>query len=407
MGDIAKLVIVFIVILATVWLKKPISLAVTAAGIVAILLYGLSPAQTAEAVIAGAFAWATIEALLVLYSITFLQRMMEKRGDLSNAHQALNGIFNNNRINASVVPFLLGMLPAASTVLICGPIVRESVKDSLAKEETACVTSYYRHISESFLPTYTSIFVAITITEGRVTAAAFILAMLHMVAALMFTGWIVYLRKIPKDTGYVSDRPKSYYWKLLGKSVWAIALTILLILLLGLPVEGAVLVSILVNIVVNKSSPKEMIPFFRSAFETRLMMSVWLIMIFKEILSATGVITALPEFFSVLPIPTFLVFALIFLFGTIVAGTQAIIVLCMPMAMATVGAGHTGLALFVLLMCITYVAMQISPTHICLTLCAEDYGIGLGGLAKKTMPLVAVFTVIAVIYYLILSFMGF
>ena len=93
-----------------------------------------------------------------------------------------------------------------------------------------------------------------------------------------------------------------------------------------------------------------------------------LIMIFKELLTETGVITSLPEFFSALPIPTFLVFVLLFLFGTIVAGTQAIIVLCMPMAMEVITPGHTGLALFTLLMCIGYVAMQISPTHICLVL---------------------------------------
>ncbi len=407
MGDIVKLLIVFLIILGFMWAKKPILIAVIAAGIGAVLLYGLSGQKTLEAVKKGAFAWTTIETLLVFYSITYLQRMMEKRGNLRNAHQALNGIFNNNRINASLAPFLLGMLPAAGTVLICGPIVRESVKDSLSTEETACVTSYYRHISESFLPTYTSIFIAITITEGRVSAAAFILAMLPMVAALMFTGWLVYLRRVPKNTGYVPDQPKKYYWVLLCKSVWAIALTILLILALGLPVEGAVLVSILVNIMVNRFNVKELMPFFRTAFETRLLLNTWLIMIFKEILTATGVITALPEFFSVLPIPTFLIFALIFLFGTVVAGTQAIIVLCMPMAMATVGGGHTGLALFVLLMCITYVAMQISPTHICLIMCAEDYNISLGGLVKKTLPLVVIFTMIALAYYGFLSMLGF
>ncbi len=407
MEDIVKLVIVFLIILGIIRLKKPISLAVTAAGIGAVLLYGLSARESVEAVRRGAFAWATMETLLVFYSITYLQRMMENRGNLRDAHQALNGIFNNNRVNASLVPFLLGMLPAAGTVLICGPIVRSSVKDSLSTAETACVTSYYRHISESFLPTYTSIFIAITMTEGRVSAASFIVAMLPMVAALMFTGWVVYLRKVPKDTGYVPDRPRSYYWLLLCKSVWAIGLTIILILTLNLPVEGAVLVSILVNIAVNRFRPEELIRFFRTAFETRLLLNTWLIMIFKEILTATGVLTALPEFFSALPIPTFLIFALIFLFGTVVAGTQAIIALCMPMAMAAVAEGHTGLALFVLLMCITYVAMQISPTHICLVLCAEDYGIGLGDLAKKTLPLVAIFTVIALVYYGFLSFLGF
>ena len=192
---------------------------------------------------------------------------------------------------------------------LAGHIVRESAGDSLKKEETAAITSYFRHISESFLPTYTTIFIALTFTNGRVTAPAFILAML--------------------------------------------------------------------------------------------------IMIFKEILTATGVIQSLPEFFSTLPIPAFLVFALIFFLGTIVAGSQAMIVLCMSMAMGSVAPGHTGLAMFVLMMCMNYIAMQLSPTHICLTICAEDFSVSLGDLVKKTVPLVLVFTVISFLYYGILYMAGF
>lgn len=406
--DILKLVLVFCVIIAVMWMKKPMWLAVIAASLATILLYGLTPAAALHGIIIGATAKETIETLVVFYSITFLQRMMEKRKNLSDAQVAMNGLFNNNRVNASIVPFLLGMLPAASTVLICGPIVRESVKDSdLSAPEQACITSYFRHISEAFVPTYTSIFIALGITEGRVSAAAFILAMLPMVVALFAVGWLFYLRRVPKDTGMVPDQPKGYYWKLLAQSIWAIVLTIALILVFNLPVWGAVWICILLNVFVNHFSGRELIPFIRTAFESKLLLSTLLIMIFKELLTETGVITALPAFFSALPIPTFLVFVLLFLFGTIVAGSQAIIVLCMPMAMEVITAGHTGLALFTLLMCVGYVAMQISPTHICLILCAEDYKVSLGSMIRKTIPMVAVFTLIAIAYYALLSMFGF
>ena len=249
--------LVFCVIIGVMWMKKPMWMAVIAASVATIFLYGLSPDVAVHGIIKGATARATVETLVVFYSITFLQRMMEKRKNLSNAQVAMNGLFNNNRVNASIVPFLLGMLPAASTVLICGPIVRESVKDSdLSVPEQACITSYFRHISEAFVPTYTSIFIALGITEGRVSAGTFILAML-------------------------------------------------------------------------------------------------------------------------------------------------------PMAMEVITSGHTGLALFTLLMCIGYVAMQISPTHICLVLCSEDYKISLGSMIRKTTPMVALFTLIAIAYYGLLSMMGF
>lgn len=51
-------------------------------------------------------------------------------------------------------------------------------------------------------------------------------------------------------------------------------------------------------------------------------------------------------------------------------------------------------------------AMQVCPTRICLTLCAEDYKIPLGSLIVKTAPLVIVATALAFGYYFILSAFG-
>lgn len=405
--DIIKLILVFCVIVVVLWFKKPMWMAVIAASLAAIGLYGLSMHESLTAIYNGITSKSTIETLVVFYSITFLQRMMEKRKQLNNAQIAMNGLFNNNRINASFVPFLLGMLPAAGTVVICGPIVRESTKASdMTAAEKACITSYFRHISEAFVPTYTSIFIAIGITNGRVTAGSFILAMLPMVFALFACGYIFYLHRVPKDTGMKPDHEKKWYLKLLIQSIWPIALTIIIILSTGLSVWMAVWICIVINIFVNHFHVSELLPFIRTAFETKLMISTLLIMIFKELLVTTGVISTLPAFFSSLPIPAFLSFTLIFFFGTIVSGSQAIIVLCMPMAMEIIAQGHTGLALFTLLMCTTYAAMQLSPTHVCLTLCADDYKVPLGSLIFQTIPLVVSFICIALAYFGILSIFG-
>lgn len=50
--------------------------------------------------------------------------------------------------------------------------------------------------------------------------------------------------------------------------------------------------------------------------------------------------------------------------------------------------------------------MQISPIHICLTLCAEDYKIPLSSLVAKSVPMVVVFTVLSFIYYAVLRVVG-
>jgi len=309
--ELLKLAGVFCVMILVLWRKKPLSWAVAAAALAVWLLFWMPARTFAAALVCGAVRWDTIQLLLVLYLITFLQRMLEKRGCLTSAKDALDGLFNSRRVDASAAPALLGMLPAVGTVLICGDIVRQSTDGFLKTEEQACVTSYYRHVSELFFPTYTSILIAVDLSAGKVSVGGFTLAMLPMLAVLMAIGWLFYLRRIPKDAA----------------------------------------------------------------------------------------------FFSSLPVPPFLVFALIFFFGSVAAGSQAIIVLCMGMAMAAAAQG--GLALFVLLMCMAYAAMQLSPVHVCLAVCAEDYRISLGTLIRKTVPLVGVFCLAAFGYYGLLRLFGF
>ncbi len=412
MQSLIKLAAVFALIVVLIAFKRPINLVMAIASVVVVLLYRLPMDAVLPALKNGVLGYNTINALLVLYCITFLQRMMESRKQLLGCQTAMNGLFNNRRVNAALTPFMLGCLPAASTVLICGPIVRDAVGDSLKTDETAAITSYFRHISEAFMPTYSNLLIAVGLTAGLVTPASFVVGMLPVVLCLFLSGYFVYLRKVPRETGMVPDQPKSAYLALLVKSIWPIFLSIALVLMPikipvvgSVPVWGAVTVCIILELFVNKFSAQEVIPFFRTAFEAKLMLNTLAVMIFGQLLNATGVVTLLPEYFAKLPIPMFLIYALIFTVAPLVGGTMAVYVLCIPMMLDSTGGVHF-FSLFLLCMTMQYVIMQVCPTHICLTLCAEDYKIPLGSLIAKAMPLVIVATILAFGYYFILSACG-
>ena len=403
--SLIKLGVVFAIIITLLAFKRPLNLVMSIASVIVIVLYQPPMDVMLPAIKEGAIGYNTLNALAVLYCITYLQRMMESRHQLAGCQTAMDGLFNNRRINASVVPFMLGCLPAASTVLICGPIVRDAVGDSLSVPETAAVTTYFRHISEAFMPTYGNILIAITLTAGAVTPATFVIGMLPVVICLYISGYVIYLRRIPKDTGLRSEQPKSYYAKLLVKSIWPIFLSIAIVLVLNAPVWAAVLLCIVLEFFINKFTTAEIVPFFRTAFEGKLMLNTLAVMIFGNLLRATGVVELLPTYLSKLPIPSFMVWALIFAVGTLVGGTQTIVVLGVPMAMASVGDGSF-FSLFLLCMSMSYVVMQVNPTHICLTLCAEDYKVPLGSLIVKSVPLVIVAAVLVFGYYFILQAVG-
>lgn len=61
-----------------------------------------------------------------------------------------------------------------------------------------------------------------------------------------------------------------------------------------------------------------------------------------------------------------------------------------------------GMPLMVLLMCMVHAAMQLSPTHVCLTVAAEYFEVTLGDLVRRTLPMALLFAALMIVYYNIL-----
>lgn len=396
--DIVKLLLIFTCIMVVIKFNKPLYISIAAGVAATIILYGINPVVSLKLMTIGIFRKDTIYLVLAFYSITFLQRMLEKRGHILLAEESLNNLFNSRRVNAMAAPFVIGLLPSAGAVLLASPIVDNAGGNYITKEDKTFISSYFRHIPESFLPTYSSILLALNLSGIDMTA--FVLGMLPMVVVLFYLGYFFYVRKIPKSSGISKSNDKLQEIKNLIASLWSIALSIIIILIFKIPVHLAVIPVIVLSIILNKFSLKEIQPMFISAIETKLIITTIVIMVFKEILTFTGVIERLPAYFSVLPIPSVVIFALIFFFGTLVAGSQAIIALALPLAYATIPNGGT--ALMILLMSMIYISMQVSPTHICLAIVTEHYGTSFIDLVKKTMPILISFVLISSVYsYLI------
>ncbi len=399
--DLLKIGIIFAAIIIVVRMNKPLYMSMGAGIVTSLILYQIPFSAYPNILKVSLFGPQTIIVIMAFYTITFLQRMLEKRGRLMLAERSISRIFNSRRINATIVPFIIGMLPSAGAVLIAAPIVVSAAGEYLDKDEITFVTSYYRHISEAFVPTYSSIILALTLTGMSMTG--FVVAMLPMVIALFLAGYFFYVRKIPKGGDELIEKVDyKKEWINVLKSMWAIVGAVLIILIFKLPVHYTVIGIIILNFFIDKFTPQEVAPFFVSAFEPKLIFTTLAVMTFKEILIHTGLIERLPDYFVGLPIGPEIIYAVLFFFGSIVMGSQAVIVTILPLAFATIP--NAGLAYFTLLMSLTYIAMQVSPTHVCLGIITEDQGTTFNGLVRKTMPVLVSFTIIAVIYTIGLSF---
>lgn len=396
--ELIYLAVIFLAIVLGLTFKRPLYQAILIAVILAVILYKIPFLEFIKMARSASLNSQTIYLLLAFYIITYLQRMMEDKEMLMLAEISLEQMFHSKRVNAMAAPFIVGLLPSPGAVLIAAPIVDAAADDNLNANEKTFVTSYYRHISELFMPTYAAILLALKLTGVDMTA--FVVSMLPMVFALFLLGFVFYVKKIPKNKTAENEQNKKDAVYSFFKALWPIGLTTILILVLKIQVFYAVLPAIFLMMFIHKFTLSQLKKFAVKAFEAKMLLTVIVVMIFKAVLEYSHVIETLPEVFGILPIPITAVFSIIIFLGTIVAGSQAMIAMMLPLAFSAIpGAGLGELVLF---MSICYIAMQVSPTHICLAIITEHYKTSFLSLVVKTLPIVLSFIIIASLYSYIL-----
>ena len=399
-----KLAVIFVVIMAMVLMKRQLRDAMIAAILLTVILFQIPIGKAVKMMVTSIGEKDTLLVIGSFILVTFLQRIMEERKLLERAELALQRLSGDRRLVCVIAPVIIGFLPSAGAVNICGAIVDKATGEDLDIEEKTFVTSYYRHISESFSPTYNAILLALSITA--VSTGKFVLYMVPMVIVLLVLGYLGYLRKLSKgygDTGEVFDKKEEF--KQLLYCFWPLVLCIVLVIALNLSVIKVLPFIILLSIIVYKLSAREVLAFAKTSVEWRIIFNTIILMMFKNILTYTGAVGRLPDLFEGSAIPQFAAFGIIMFMGTIISGANSMIVLLIPLAFANIP--NAGAALLMYLMSLSYAAMQISPTHICLAIITEYFNVSWGQLMKKTLPVILVFVVILTGYYMMLSGLGF
>lgn len=399
--DLLKLIVLFAVIIFVLWMKRPLWQAVTAGLIILAVTYQIPPLKW-PGLIATVFTnWSSFSVLVSLYLITYLQRMLEARSQIKMAQQDLNGLFHNRRITAAGSSLFIGLLPSAAAMILCGEIVKDATDGYLKPKEQAFVTSWFRHIPESALPTYAGVLLMANLSD--VPLGRFMLGMIIPMLVLGVLGYFPYLHWLPKDPGTPRSENRRKDLFHLFQHLWSLLLILLLILVLKLSVVPAVVIVIVLSAVIYRFGMNELVPMLRSAFEPKLLLNTFLVLALKEFIVYAGMLDTLPETLSALPIPEYLIFVILFFIGGIVSGANGIIAMGTPIAFATL---NGGMPFMVLLMCICHAANQISPTHVCVVVAADYFKVTLGELIRKTIPATIIFCVLMIGYYQLLLAMG-
>lgn len=389
-----KMALIFALIILLLACKRPLSQAMLGGLAATAVFYRILPLDMLRLTGKVLTNWSSLSVLLSLYLITFLQRILESRSQIRLAQEDLNGLFHNRRINIIGACLFIGLLPSAASMLLCAELVKNATDGYLKPKEQAFVASWFRHIPESVLPTYSAVLLMLSLSG--VDTATFMAGMLPPVLFLGALGYFVYLRRVPTSVDTPNSTDRFADFRHLLAHLWSLILILVLILLFHFEVVTAVLVSILLSTVVYHISVPEWKQFVVSAFEKNMLLNTFLVLVLQEFLSSTGVLPELPAVLGKLPLPTYFIFGLLFFLVTLISGSTAAIAMGTPLAFAALPGGAP---FMIYLMCMAHAASQLSPTHVCLVVASDYFHIPLGGLIRKTVPIALSFCVLVTVYY--------
>ena len=398
--DALKILVIFLFMLVLIFRFKR-SLTVTfGLGCAAVAVaYRFDPVVAADLAVRSAFSRSTLAIIAIYYTVTFLQKMMESRGAIALAEGALLGLTNSRRISAEIAPMCVGLIPSPGAVVLGGAMVDSIYKDSVSNEDKNFVTSYFRHVPESFAPIYGSVVLACEL--ANVPTGDFVLSMLPLVVLLVLLGHVMVMRRLPEGTGLPEKKDKVQDAKNLFLSLWPVTAIIIIVMLTNIDVYVVTICIIVLYFFVNRFAFDHIQPFFRSSFDANIIVSTVFILIFKDYIMNTDAVESLPRLFSSLPIPEYLTFSIIVFIGSVIVGSTAIIAIAIPLAYVTIPDGGT--PLLVLLSSMAFAAMQVSISHICLFLSSAYFKVEVTSLIRRTVPIITVFSIVLVVYYALLT----
>ena len=399
--DAVKVLIIFLLMLVLIFkLKKSLTVTFIFGCAAVAVAFRFDPVFAVTLAARSAFSKSTFAIVAIYYTVTFLQKMMEAKGDIDLAQDSLLGITNNKRLSAALIPMCVGLMPSPGAVVIGGAMVDSIYGNSVGDEDKNFITSYYRHVPESFLPTFGSIVLACEL--AKVPLSDFVLYMAPLALLLFILGYFMIMRHLPWETGMPESSNKLQDVRNVFLSLWPVGTIIFIVLAVKkIDVYLAATGVIVLYFFVNKFRFQDVKPFFKSAFEPKVILSTIFILVFKDYIMQTDAVESLPRLFAKLPLPDYLIFSLIFFVGSVIVGSTAIAAIGIPLAYAAIPDGGT--PLLVLLSSMAFAAMQVSISHICLFLSSEFFKVEFASLIKKTIPVISVFCVLLILYYLLLT----
>ncbi|GAB4241968.1 MAG: DUF401 family protein [Thermoleophilia bacterium] len=396
MAEIAKLTLVFVLIVALLRFKVNLGLAMLAGSLSLGLSMGMSPSQIAASVARASMDLRGVTLIVALALIMVLENILRKTGTLEDLVGSLRALFGDNRVVMASMPAIIGLLPSPGGAYFSAPLVEESSRGcTIGCERKSFINYWFRHVWEYVSPLYPGFI--LTAALAGVSMGELFVAQVAFPLTILALGTVVGFRGIaPAPALENVDRSRSLV--VLVKSAAPIIILMLLVIAGGVNVAVA-LVAVLAGLFIfHRYGPARFVRAVREGVSLKTLFLVLGVLIFQGVVEDSGVVQTMPQTLDELGVPVLaILFLLPFLVGFITGVAVAFVGIAFPLLLPLVGYPQPDLTMLAFAFASGFAGVMFSPVHLCLILTKQYFGSRLAPIYRSMALPQALVVVVALV----------
>ena len=389
--DALKLALVFIVVLILVARRFNLGAVMLVGSALLAVAFVMPPDLVARTVAGTLTTWTTWQLTLALIAIVVLEHALREWGALRRLSAGLLGLVRDERVVMAALPALIGFLPSAGGARFSAPLVDEVARSTTATPTVRSFANYwFRHVWNYSIPVYAG--VVLVSAVAAVPLSSVITANLPLTLAALVAGVIVAFPQVHPLGRERAARGVAGHLQDLAPGLVPILAVLVAVVFLRADVALALVVAAACVVVFARIPFGDVARVLRSPATTRIATMVLGVLVFKDVLTASGAVTTIPALLQGAGVPLLAVaFVVPLVVGFVTALETAFVGLTFPLLLAI--GGQVDLKLLAFAYAAGFAGVMLSPLHLCLVFTREyfdtEYVPILGPVAIATLGVLA------------------
>lgn len=333
--------------------------------------FAMPPALVAATAAGTLTTWTTWQLTIALVAIVVLEHALREWGALRKLSAGLLGIVRDERVAMAALPALIGFLPSAGGARFSAPLVDEVAASTDASPTMRSFANYwFRHVWNYTVPVYAGVVLASAV--AGTSLASIIAANTPLTLAALVAGVVIAFPGVRSIGRREQERSARGHLSDLVPGLVPILGVLVAVLAFRVDVALALVIATLAVVLAAHVPARDVLRVLRSRTTLRIAAMVLGVLLFKDVLQASGAVRTVPALLDGAGVPLLAVaFVLPLVVGFVTALETAFVGLTFPLLVAAAGA--VDLRLLAFAYAAGFSGVMLSPLHLCMVFTREYF----------------------------------